>query len=301
VTKPRLSLTMPVFGTFFAQDELHRVLDFARAADAAGIGALKFVDHVVLGRDTSEYVWGGFTYGVDTPWLEPMVTVSAVAAVTEQVLLETAVVIAPMRPAVVLAKQAATVDVLSRGRLRLGVGTGWQPAEIESAGVPYEERGPRLTETMEACRVLWRDSPASYDGRFVSFREVHCEPRPASGSIPVWFSGPLNRRTLRRVVELGEGWLPIMDATPEQIAADVARLRDAYAAAGRDPAALDVSFAVRPQRGPAGGRDLDRTLELALELGEAGVTFASLFAPAFTTADDAGSWVEDVGRRWNRL
>src|SRR5919206_2380829 len=98
----------------------------------------------------------------DVPWLEPLVTVAAVAAVTERVVLETAVVIAPMRPAVILAKQAATADVLSGGRLRLGVGTGWQRAEVESAGVPFEERGPRLTETMAACRALWRDSPASY-------------------------------------------------------------------------------------------------------------------------------------------
>jgi probable F420-dependent oxidoreductase len=292
---------LPGFGTFYEPTELARVLDFARTADAAGIDALKFVDHVALGRDVSEYVWGRFSYPPDVPWLEPMTTVAAVAAVTERVTLETAVVIAPMRPAVVLAKQAATVDVLSGGRLRLGVGTGWQPAELGSAGIPFDERGPRLTETLEACRILWRDAPASYSGRFVSFSEVFCEPRPAQGYVPVWFSGPLNARNLRRVVELGHGWLPIMDAGPPEIAADLVRLREALTTAGRDPAGLEVSFAVRPVRGDDGSWDLDLTLESALELGDAGVTSASLFAAAFTTPEGVLDWIEEVARRWQRL
>ncbi len=300
MTKPRLTATLPAFGAFFNPPDMRRVLDFARAADAAGIGGLKAVDHVVLGRDMSAYKWGPYMHAPDAPFPEPLVLLAAAAAVTERVTLESAIVIAPIRPAVLLAKQAATMDLLARGRFRLGVGAGWQPAELESAGVPFGERGLRLTETIEACRLLWRESPASYSGRFVRFKEVYCEPRPTNGSVPVWFAGPLHERNLRRIVALGDGWIPIMGTGADELAAGVARLREALIAAGRDSATVEVSFNVPPvHRGERA--DLAATLESARALGEVGVTTVNLAPSAYTVPNGASRWVEDAAARWERL
>lgn len=221
-----LSVGIPNFGTWAAGD-WRCLLDVARAAEAAGVHRLIVNDHVVLGGNLDAYTWGRFPTAPDGPWLEPLSVLTAIAAVTERIRLATGILIAPLRPATVLAKTVATLDVLSAGRVDLGVGVGWQREEYDAAGLPFAERGRLLDDTVAACRALWAQQPASYSSETVSFEDVWCSPLPAQERLPVWFSGTLNERNLRRIVSLGDGWIPIMGATLDDIRAGAERLRGA--------------------------------------------------------------------------
>jgi probable F420-dependent oxidoreductase len=223
--RPTLSVTLPAFGPDAA-----RVVELAVAAEAAGVDRVVVPDHVVMAAGVDAYPWGALPGEPDDPWLEPLTVLAAVAGTTSRVRLATSVVIAPLRPAVVLAKTAATLDCLSRGRLDLGVGTGWQRAEYEAAGVPWAGRGARLDDTLRACRALWRDAPATLRSETVSFRDVHCSPRPSG--IRLWVAGAMSARTLRRLREFQAGWIPLPGATPEEIEAGVRAYGAAAAPAG---------------------------------------------------------------------
>src|SRR3954452_18001098 len=184
-----LSLGVPNFGAW--ADDWPDVLDLARAADDAGVDRLVVTDHVVMGRNTDAYVWGRFPTPPEAPWLELLTCLAAIATATTRVRLATGIVIAPLRPAAVLAKTVATLDVLSGGRVDLGVGVGWQREEYVATGVDFSRRGDLLDHTIAACRELWSALPASYDGGGISFRDVYCSPLPSQGRLPVWFSGTL--------------------------------------------------------------------------------------------------------------
>ncbi|HEV7720647.1 MAG TPA: TIGR03619 family F420-dependent LLM class oxidoreductase [Iamia sp.] len=282
----RLHLTLPSFGSW-AGGDWERVLDLARTADAAGIDGVVVPDHVAIGPRTDAYPTGAFPLPVDAPWLEPLGVLTAVAAVTSRLRLGTGILVAPVRPAVVLAKTVATLDVLSRGRVDLGVGTGWQREELEAAGVPWAERGRRLTDGIAACRALWEtDGPVTVDRPTVAFAEIRSEPSPVQRPLPVLFSGTLHDRNVRRIVELGDGWIPIMGASLDDIVAGVARLRSAYAAVGRDPATLRV-------RAPA-----DATLDTVPALLAAGVTDVVVGARGIESAlDELAERFAAVSRR----
>jgi probable F420-dependent oxidoreductase len=211
-----LTVGIPNFGGWSGGD-WRALLDVARACDDTGVDRLVVNDHVVMGRRTDAYVWGRFPTAPDGPWLEPMTTLAAMAAVTTRVRLATGILIAPLRPAAVLAKTAATLDVLSGGRLDLGVGVGWQSEEYDAVGLEFAARGQRLDDTIGACRALWSQAPAAYASDSATFGDTFCSPRPAQERLPVWFSGSLNARNLRRIVDLGDGWIPIMGATTEMI------------------------------------------------------------------------------------
>lgn len=148
----RLNLGLPNYG---ANASVEGLLESAAAADATGIDTLTLVDHVVLGGDLTRYPCGSFPGGVNAPWLEPLTPPAAMAAITRRIRLMTAVVIAPLRRPAVLAKTAATLDVLSQGQLDLGVGVGWLSTEYEAAGLPFAERGRLLDDVLTVCQVLW--------------------------------------------------------------------------------------------------------------------------------------------------
>lgn len=226
MTTPSLSLGLPNFGGWFGGD-WSGLFDLARAAEAAGVDRLVVTDHVLMGRNTDAYVWGRFPTAPDGPWLEPLTCLSAIAGVTERVRLATGIVIAPLRPAPVLAKTVATLDVLSGGRVDLGVGVGWQREEYDATGLDFAARGQLLDDTVAACRELWTQQPASYSSPTVTFDDVFCSPQPAQARLPVWFSGTFTARTRRRVLELGDGWIPIMGASVDDIAAGAKELRAA--------------------------------------------------------------------------
>ncbi|MGH7336356.1 MAG: TIGR03619 family F420-dependent LLM class oxidoreductase, partial [Myxococcota bacterium] len=249
----RLTLSIPSFGPFFPAGRLHEVVDTARRAEAAGVDTVIVPDHVAMSANVESYQWGPFPFPVEVPWLEPLTVLAAIAGATSRVRLATGILIAPLRPAIVLAKTVATLDVLSQGRVELGVGVGWQREEFDAAGLDFESRAQRLDDTIAACRALWRDSPASFASGTVSFERIWCEPRPVQpDGIPVWFSGTLHRRNLARIARWGDGWIPIMTATRADLADGAKRLADAFAKAGRDARALKVRGALELRMGANG-------------------------------------------------
>jgi probable F420-dependent oxidoreductase len=282
MTRPALSIGLPNYGSFLPPGEWHRFVDLARAAEDAGADRIVVVDHVVMGEHTDAYAWGRFPTPPDSPWLEPLTILAACATATERIRLATGIVIAPLRPAALLAKQAATLDVLSRGRLDLGVGTGWQREEYEAEGLDFERRAVLLTDTLAAMRALWRDTPADFAGQTLSFERIYCMPKPVQeGGVPLWVAGTLNRRNLERVVRFASGWIPIMGETAEGIAAGLVTIRDAFRTAGRDASGLRVQAPVRVARGADGEPSIERTMESVPDLVAAGVTDVNVPLAAF--------------------
>lgn len=276
----RVAVGLFGYQNFFGGD-LAKAVDFARIAEGEGIHLVSITDHVVMGKRTDRYPYGPFPVGPEWPWPEPMVVLSAIAATTSRVRLSMSVLIAPLRSAVLLAKQAATLDVISGGRLDLGVGVGWQEEEYTASGVPFEKRLSRMTDQLRACRALWTQQPASFESPTVSFRDVTQVPAPAQpGGVPLWFGIAAAERNCQRIAELGAGWVPI-SVDPGAIAPGVAKLRAAFRAAGRDPAALGVRAGLRPRVGSDGRPDLEATLAQVPAMADAGVTCIEMQPSAF--------------------
>lgn len=296
MTAPHVSFGIPTFGDAGAGGPAgwRSLLDLARAAEDAGVDRLVVSDHVALGPNTADYPWGRFPTGPTADWLEPLTAIAALAAVTERVRFLTGVLVAPLRPAALLAKTVATADVLSGGRVDLGVGVGWQREEFDAVGADFARRGDLLDRTMADCRTLWSGGPLEVTGADGTTSPVWCAPTPAQGRLPVWFSGSLTARNRRRIVELGDGWIPIMGATIADLAAGTATLRADLAAAGRDPASLQVRASLAPVRGADGRVDLAATVAPSPELVAAGAT--DLHLPLRALAPDALIDVGGVGR-----
>lgn len=213
---------MVSFGAMVGHDEAGDPFGAAQVAEAAGYDSVWVGDHVL---------W-------HAPVPDPMVTLGAMSMLCQRARLGTGVLLAPLRPATVVAKQAATVDQLSGGRLILGVGVGGEnPVEYEASGVPLAERGRRLDETIEACRLLWTGERVSYEGRHIHLRDARLDYPPAQpAGPPIWIGGR-SPAALRRAGRLGDGWLAFV-VTPERFAESWLEIRRQAAAAGRDPDAL---------------------------------------------------------------
>jgi len=273
--------------------ELAAVVEIGRAADAAGLDQIALPDHLAIGPRTDRYPYGRWPTPDDAPWLEPLTTLAAIAGATRRVRLATGVLIAPLRPALLLAKTAATLDVLSKGRLDLGVGTGWQREEFAAAGVPFRGRTARMDDVLRACRVLWRDAPASFASQTVSFEAISCLPHPVQpGGPPIWIGGGATEGNLARLAEYGAGWMPIgLDAGDFRDGLD--RARAAFEAAGRDPASLGVRATLEPVRDADGRVDVAASLAGLPRLRERGATLASVALPAFVrSADEAPDFLQ---------
>jgi probable F420-dependent oxidoreductase len=265
-----LTVGLPNYGTWVPDPRA--LLDVARAAEDAGVERLVVVDHVVIGTHTEKYGWGAFPGTPEWPWHEPLTVLAAIAAVTTRVRLQTGILIAPLRPPPLLAKTVATLDQLSGGRVDLGVGTGWQEEEFTAQGLDFAERGRLLTDTIRACRALWTQLPASYRWAGATVADVFCAPQPVQERLPVWFSGTMTPRNVDRIIELGDGWLPIMGATAADIAAGVERLSAAARERGRE---LGTSFEVQaplPLVRVDDGVDIDASVAAAAPLVDAGAT-----------------------------
>jgi len=225
----------------WTKGDLAAIVELARTAEAAGIDSINAGDHLAMSPDgLDKYPYGKFRSTADEPFLEPLTMLAALAATTTRIRLGTTVLLAPLRPALFLAKQVATLDVISGGRVDLGVGAGWQKEEFDASGAPWEGRFGYLDEQIKACRTLWRDAPASFHGKWINFDRLHAKPFPLQpGGVPIWFGVPPTERGLRRISELGDGWLP-MEPDPAVLAGQIADLRSRMAALGRDPASLRV-------------------------------------------------------------
>jgi probable F420-dependent oxidoreductase len=246
------------------------VLDVVRRADSKGVDLVSLTDHVVIEEHLVNYPYGKFPVGLDFPWYDPVTVLSAIAGATKRIRLSAGVMIAPLRPAVLLAKQLATLDVMSRGRVEIGIGVGWQKAEYDAAGIPFKGRYRRMEEQIEVCRLLWSTAPANYRGESVSFEHIHAWPRPVQKRIPFWFGLAPSDRNFARIAKHGDGWVP-MEQNPDKLAGHIAKLRAAFAAAGRDPSEAGVRSVPRAVMGSDGKPNLDATLASIPQYEHAGV------------------------------
>ncbi len=228
-------------GVVFPQTEIGAdagaVRAYAEHVEGLGYAHLLAYDHVV-GADTTVHAdWNG-PYDMHNTFHEPLVTFGYLAAVTTTLELVTGVLILPQRQTVLVAKQAAEVDLLSGGRLRLGVGLGWNAVEYEALGEDFSTRGKRCDEQVALMRKLWTEPSVTYGGRYHRVTGAGLAPLPIQRPIPVWF-GASSPRAFRRAGRLGDGWFPMVGPGPKL---ERARQEVAQAAteAGRDPARIGM-------------------------------------------------------------
>lgn len=231
--------------------------DFLRMLEAEGVESVWMPEHVVMAQSYEpryEYSADGRApVSPTTVMPDPLQWLGFAAALTERLKLCTGVLIGPQHSAAILAKRLATLDALSRGRVEAGIGIGWQKEEYEAVGVPYEHRGRRLDELLDAMRALWRDDPASFHGEFVRFEKVFCDTKPHRPTgIPLLIGGS-TEPAARRAGLRGDGYFPYT-ISPEQLAERVAQMRETARSAGRDPAALPVTVWAASYR-PGGNCD----------------------------------------------
>jgi probable F420-dependent oxidoreductase len=251
----------------FAPDQVHRMVEVAQYAELRGIDDLTLSEHVVMSVDQQANPSQAHAYDDVLP--EPMVTFGALAAATQRVRLITTILISPLRPAALLAKQAATLHALSQGRFVMGVSVSWDPNEYAAVGAPFELRGQALDDQLEACRVLWSGAPVSFHARTVSFADVACQPRPERAEdLPIWFGGHFGPRLVRRVASVGRGWVltPALGETLETLGVHIGQLHAAMTEAGRDDSLLEV--AAPPIRS---GKTLEETLACVPDMVDASV------------------------------
>jgi len=238
----RVGVSLPNVGLDHGKE---MVLPVAEAADRLGFDSVWAAHHVTLPYEReSKYPYGhSGTEVAMSPgmqWLDPLVTLSMVAAVTDRVRLGTSVLVLPYRNPVNLAAEAAALDVLSDGRFVLGVGAGWMREEFDALGIDPAERGARTDEHIEVLRALWTQDPASFSGRFTSFDGIVLATTPRSeAGPPVWVGGNTDV-ALRRAVRLGDGWHGF-EVYPEDMPGVRERLERAGADAGRDPREVALS------------------------------------------------------------
>lgn len=302
MNRPTLSVTLTTYGPGLGEAAgVAQLLEQARMAEAAGVDRLLLTDHVVMGERTDLYPWGPFPFPADTPWLEPLTLIAALSAVTKRIRFSTKILIAPLRPAPLLAKTLATLDVLSNGRMEIGVATGWQREELDASNVEWARRGRILTDTMAACRVLWRDAPASFSSESFSFERIWCRPRPVQpDGIPIWFAGSLHARNLERIASLGDGWIPAPYSALEAFRADVVRVREAFARAGRDPERLGIQGDLDAVAGADGRPDLRASLAAVPDWARAGATTVNVVLSLFGGPKRAEKCFAILAEEWPR-
>ncbi len=287
-TGPRLGFGLPVSGSWARPGTVAAV---ARRAEVLGYASLCVFLRVAVPADVD--------YGPQyRSVLDPVVALGFAAAVTDRVRLGTAVLNAPYTAPAVLAKQLATLDVLSDGRLDVGLGLGWAPHEFAAVGAPWERRGARLTEYVACLRALWADDPVEFSGEFYTVPPSRTLPKPVQRPAPPVLLGGAADPALRRAGRIADGWISASRHDLTAIGAAVATLRGAAEQAGRDPAALRVvvrgvvALGDEARSGAGARRPLTGTAEQIRDdlgrLGEAGVTEVFLdlnFAPRVGSPD----------------
>jgi probable F420-dependent oxidoreductase len=214
------------------------VRDFAQAVEQLGYAHLEVYDHV-LGASRDAYPALTGPYRTEHPFYEPFVLFGYLAGQTTSIELVTGVIILAQRQTALVAKQAAIVDVLSGGRLRLGIGTGWNPVEFEALGENFRNRGRRSEEQIAVLRALWTQEQVTFKGQWHSIVAAGINPLPVQRPIPIWIGGRAEA-VGERCGRLGDGWIAIHDAPDERAAMHIAGIRDAARQAGRDTSAVGL-------------------------------------------------------------
>ena len=241
-------------GAVFPQTELGadpgEIREYVQAAEGMGYSHIFVADHV-LGADPAYHPEvPRFPYTYKSTVHEPFTLLGYAAALTTNLGLATGIVILPQRQTVLVAKQAAEVDILSGGRMRLGVGVGWNPVEYEALGEDFGNRGRRVEEQIEVLRALWTQEVVTYDGRWHKITSAGLNPMPAQRPIPIWIGAGRGNNpyppeaALRRIARLADGWFPMFDPGDEGFFI-IEKLRSYTIEAGRDPSQLQIEGRIR--------------------------------------------------------
>jgi len=291
VAAPRLILVLSENWTMVSPRDLPALVLMARHAEDAGFDGVMVSEHVVLGRDADveglpanprEYALPG-NQDPSMAWPSSLLLLAGVASATSRLRLVAGAVIPPFRHPLLIAKDLATLDLLSEGRLVVQPTVSWHRGEYEALGVPFEQRGDLLDEHLAAWPTVWRYSPASFKGRHYRFTDVHLEPKPwRPEGPPLWFGGSsMHPRLVRRIVTYGRGFNPLGRPAP----ADIEELAAAMTDAGRDIGELEMAGGTRAEFGdPTGVADLGRALESIPEQWEQG--FTTFFVKPSQFTDD---------------
>jgi probable F420-dependent oxidoreductase len=227
-------------GVTFPQSEIGTnpevIRDYARAAEDLGYEHLLAYDHVLGADPSNREGWRGYTH--ETMFHEPLTLFSYLAAITQRLEFVSGVIVLPQRQTALVAKQAAEVDVLSGGRLRLGVGIGWNAVEYEALGEEFGTRGARIEEQIELMRLLWTREVVSYEGKYHRIDEAGINPLSVQRPIPVWM-GARAEVGLRRTARVADGWFPLGPPN-ERMSESVERLREYVEEAGREPESVGI-------------------------------------------------------------
>lgn len=263
-------------GVVFPQTEIGAdpdvVAKFASTAESLGYDHLLAYDHVLGANTASRPDWRG-PYTAESMFQEPLVLFSYLAGLTTTIELVTAVIILPQRQTALVAKQAACVDVLSKGRLRLGVGTGWNEVEYEALGANFHDRGLRSEEQIDLLRQLWRDDAISFTGEHHKITDAGLNPLPINRNIPIWLGG-MAPQVIDRVGRLADGWFPFVN---KDLSTQIGQIQASARNAGRDPASIGIECMI-----PA-NTDAERVKRLQ----DMGVTHVALVTMNQELADPA--------------
>ena len=259
-------------GAVFPQTEIGAdpvgVRDFVQAAEAMGYQHLLVFDHV-MGADPSHHAPWDRPYSQHDMFHEPFVLFGYLAALTENIEMTTGVLILGQRQTALVAKQAAEVDVLTGGRLRLGIGVGWNHVEYEALGESFRNRGRRSEEQIELMRALWTQEVVDYKGRYHQVTHAGINPLPVQRPIPVWFGGGAPQ-VVKRIGRMGDGWFPQFQ--PDSAGQErIAEMRQYATEAGRDPMSIGIEGRLNISDGDADVWNKD-----AAAWDEAGATHLSI-------------------------
>lgn len=254
------------FGVVYPQTEigndLAAIRDYAQTTEGLGFNHVLAYDHVLgANPDRPEGFKGPYTY--QSSFHEPFVLFSYMAGFTQLLEFTTGIIILPQRQTALVAKQAATLDVLSAGRLRLGVGLGWNKIEYIALGENFHNRGRRIEEQVSLMRELWTQPLAQFDGRWHTIPDAGINPLPVQQPIPVWFGGQADP-VLERTARMGDGWMPNL-RSPDQAATYVEKLRTYLAKAGREN--VDFGIEARMLYGSGDPRDWENIIQAWKQLG----------------------------------
>lgn len=277
------------------------LLDITQIADQVGIDVVTVPEHLAMSTNMAEFIK---RYGENPPvnpqteFPEPMVFLSAAAALTQSIILATSIILTPLRTTLSVAKQMATLDYMSGGRTMFGLGAGWQKEEFDATNMPWKGRHRHLFEQVQAFHELWSNAPASYHGEFINFEELNCLPFPVQGkNVPLLLGIDANEKNIERMADIGVGWMPMGGVTIAEMSEPIRALKAAYRAKGRDPEAFEISAFVEYHLGDNGQLDFQKSLDLVDRYKEIGVT-TLIFAPSAVcpTVKDYGPVLEQIVR-----
>jgi probable F420-dependent oxidoreductase len=281
-----MQIALNMLGTeaWFGGD-IQGVIELVEIADRMGVDLIGLPEHVAMGDDLSGYPYPASPITRDSDRPEPMVLLAMLAGRTHRIRLSTSVLLIGLRPAVLIAKQIATLDVVSGGRVELSVGAGWQKAEYEFEAIPWEGRFGRMIETIEACRELWSQCPASYQGRHVSFTRAYSKPFPIQGKdIPILLGVAPSDAKIERLAKTADGWEPV-GVGDDDLRRVMARIAARMAELGRDPASFRLKLILPPVK-TDGRTDLAASLRRLPELAALGCAIANVRPAHFCTGPE---------------